>query len=547
MMRAIAPENKFTVTQRNHAMAGSPPAKGWYHSVASIAATAEGLVVVYRRSDAHTCRTSDIMVAYSEDGGRNWGGHKSISHKDVYKDNAIWVAPQLSRLRDGRLVIICDLGQRNPQQNWPTLVHWQKPDRGMQNHLFWSADNGKTWDGPHEIDKIGGEPGYIIELSDGTLVYTRTESQKTNAIWDPPKNWGNNYYRNVAVFSDDGGKTWERTSIVADDPLQGDCEVGLVELSPRVLLAVTRVGLSSGSFGQPSRFIYSYDNGQTWQDHTLAPFYGQRTVIGKLASGKLLVTFRNRWGTPASYVFVFDPDEQFGFQPSSFILDESRCVLENNVMIIKSGEGSEKAVDFSLYPAQAPSSRVEIEAELMVKEADVNGCMISAGCWVRFEPDRVSLIGRAEDRFAVDNNFWHKYRIVRENGQVSIFADGELRLERPTDGIETRFVHFGNKTGKYTHNSSLSMWRSISASVHNENDHSIDWQWNASRGYPDQFRRDRIVRLDYSARGGDSGYSGWTQMADGTIVIADYTNETLHSAKQPFVRVYVTNEDELTG
>ena len=91
------------------------------------------------------------------------------------------------------------------------------------------------------------------------------------------------------------------------------------------------------------------------------------------------------------------------------------------------------------------------------------------------------------------------------------------------------------------------MWRSISASVHNENDHSIDWQWNASRGYPDQFRRDRIVRLDYSARGGDSGYSGWTQMADGTIVIADYTNEALNSARQPFVRVYVTNEHDLEG
>ena len=34
------------------------------------------------------------------------------------------------------------------------------------------------------------------------------------------------------------------------------------------------------------------------------PIYGRRTVVRKLASGRLPVTYRNRWGTHASCVFV---------------------------------------------------------------------------------------------------------------------------------------------------------------------------------------------------------------------------------------------------
>ena len=59
----------------------------------------------------------------------------------------------------------------------------------------------------------------------------------------------------------------------------------------------------------------------------------------------------------------------------------------------------------------------------------------------------------------------------------------------------------------------------------NRRDHSIDWTWRAVNGYPDQFARDRLVMLERNASfaAGDSGYSSWDQMADGTIVAVDYT------------------------
>ena len=541
-MKAIPDENKFFVARDLYKSANSPNPKGWYHSVAGVVETNEGLVATYRLSDAHTCLVSHIMVAYSKDGGRTWKGHRSISEKNAYEDGAVWVAPQLSKLSDGRLVIIADLGERNPSDDWPMLSRWQQPSRGMSNHLFWSDDNGKTWDGPHKIDDVGGEPGYIVELSDGTLLYTRTESAQTDQLWNPPLPWGETYYRCVAVFSDDNGKTWDRTSILADSPLHGDCEVGVVELAPDTLLAVTRIGFGGGRFGQPSRMIYSYDNGRTWTQHEMAPFYGQRTIVRKLQSGKLLVTYRHRWGTLASYAVMIDPSEAVGFQPSSFIWEPENCRVEDGVMTIRSEEGTEGQVEFSLYPAQAPSTDVTIETELKVEAADKNGCVINAGIGIRFAPNRVSLVEEPEIGFDIDASQWHTYKIVRTKGKVFVYVDGEQQLEENTADMAIRYVSFGTDGNK--ENSSLTYWRSLTTRVENQNDYSIDWQWHARDGYPDQFRRDREVLLDKSA---DSGYSGWWQMENGDIVIVDYTNESIHSASQrqapqPFIRSYLTDE-----
>ena len=100
----------------------------------------------------------------------------------------------------------------------------------------------------------------------------------------------------------------------------------------------------------------------------------------------------------------------------------------------------------------------------------------------------------------------------------------------------------------------MSHWRSVSAQVNNDTrDYSIDWKWTPTQGYPDQFRRDRVVVLDiaYSA---DSGYSSWTQLRDGRIVIVDYTNggslESFSWGKSgegaaPFVRAYLVVEADL--
>lgn len=562
-MKSIPDSQKFTIADNDSYPADfhCPNPRGWYHSVANVADTPEGLVAVYRLSDSHTAVYTHIMAAYSKDGGKTWGGHRSISHRNVWEHHRVWVAPQLSRLSDGRLVIICDLAHRTSHDDWPPLTRWQQhPPRGMWNCLFWSDDNGRFWSGPVECDDVGGEPGYIAELHDGTLLYTRTESARAELFKDGPLPWGDIYYRNRAVFSDDKGKTWNRNTLITDAPFQGDCEVGVVELEPNHLLAATRIGFGGGRFGQPSRLVHSYDGGRTWEKPTLAPFYGQRTIIRKLQSGNLLVTYRNRWGTPASYAFTWNPEETLSFEPNAFIWEESRCRMEDGAMVLSTEGTRESEVLFGLYPALTDESEVDLSATLRIPDADLEGALVSAGFLARIgvkgvflvedESRRIDATGTqtteaaaaaGEFGFANEGTDWHTYRFVRGGGRLQIFVDGEIKLERACSDHAVREVRFGSDL------KSVNLWRSVSAKVKNPGDYSIDWSWEAASGkYPDQFRRDRMVVLDYTA---DSGYSGWTQRKDGSIVIVDYTNDDIGwagaLAPQPILRAYVVKEEDL--
>ena len=575
-MREVAEANKVIVARD----------ADWYCGFTGVStATAEDgkevIVCSYLKTDQHLRTTTDIMIARSEDGGRTWKDHRSLSHLDVEHDGAIWVAPELNRLRDGRLALICDKGNRKPGQELPVLSKWQTKERGMSNWMFTSDDGGVTWQGPTKIDDVGGEPERIHELSNGAWVYTRTDSRPTAAIKKPVEPWGASYYRSTAVFSDDQGKTWGRSAQIFDDPLYGDCEVGICEYAPGKLLAISRCGDAGSANGQPSRFSYSSDHGKTWSKPVLAPFYGHRPIPGLLKSGKLLVTFRNAWGTTGSYAFVFEASEKFIYQPNSFIWDETRCQLKDGAMEIRSAEGTRGAVEFTLYPVEDDDSAVELEAELAVKEADREGCLISAGAWVRFEPERVSLADREGEGFALDAMRFHRYRFVNRDKKLSIYVDGKLRLQTSTEGIHTRLVRFGNRPGgrpavgtisaerqvaygtntttetgrraplrgrQYAANAAHSLWRAVSAKVINRRDHAIDWRWSARDGFPDNFRRDRFIRLDRNGTfaAGDSGYSGWAQTAGGSVVIVDYTTGD-EGKLPPYVRAYLTSEKELVA
>jgi hypothetical protein len=557
---AVAESAKVTVSLAAYRGLNQINPRGWYHHVANVVQAKDGaLIACYRVADTHTMVTSDIMIARSTDGGRTWQEHRSIAHADVWVDQAVWIAPQLSVLRSGRLVIICDLGHRTTHNDHPMLTDWQKPNRGMWNYLLWSDDHGKTWSLPQKIDDVGGEPGYILELSDGSLAFTRTSSKKTEELERPPAPWNDIYYRNEFVVSRDGGRTWPESRWLADSPFFGDCEVGLVELAPGRLLGVTRIGLGNGMFGHPSRLVLSDDNGTSWPRAVPAPFYGQRPHVRRLQSGRFLVTYRNSWGTPGSRAVVFDPEKDAGFQPNSYILEEERCELAADALTLRTGGGKRAAVEFNLYPAQDSRARVEVEAKLRVESAETNAVAISAGCWVRFLPHRVELAERPEAGFDLDTRQWRTYRIVRAEGEVTIAVDGVERLRATTDGIWVREVRFGNRatnaaSNNYTKNAGVSHWRSVKLKVANDTrDYSIDWSWTPAQGYPDQFRRDRVVVLDNAYRA-DCGYSSWTQLPDGRVVILDYTNggdlESFSSSgpnkgSAPFIRAYLVTEADL--
>ncbi|MBL8227014.1 MAG: exo-alpha-sialidase [Bryobacterales bacterium] len=535
----------------------------WYMHSAGVAVSGNEIVCTYRRSDEHIASYVEVWCCRSKDGGRSWTDHKLITKLGWEPDRACWVAPQLNRLADGTLALIIDRGEKTAKYDWPMLSQWQKPPRGMSNWLMLSKDGGRTWDGPRKIDDVGGEPGYIVELSNGDLVYTRTDSAATTAKKYPSMPWGPNYYRSTAVFSSNRGRTWDRTVAITDDPLVGDCEVGLVEYAPGKVLAATRIGDAGSALAQPSRFVMSGDLGRTWQKPVLAPFYGHRIYVRKLRDGRLFATFRNAsGGTPATCALAWNADEKLPYQPQSFLWTEAVCSLRNGAMELKTGEGREQAAQFLLYPMEDDDSSLELEFELRVPEAAANACNVCAGAWIRFLPNRIELADRPSDGVNLDASKWRRYRIVNQQGRLRLWCDGEQRLDVAVNGVFTREVRFGNRSGRrstavagtanndqntrrplrgitYEANAGISQWRSFRASIRNRRDHSVEWNWTAKQGFPDQFRRDRIVVLEPNASfvAGDSGYSSWDELPDGSVVAVDYTGG-VEGRRHPLLRAY---------
>lgn len=567
-MRTLTDAHTFTV-------ADTP---GIYHHSAGVVSTRDGLVCVYRTCDEHVASWSNINVAFSRDGGRTWFGHKVIAESGSVKTGGCWVAPQTSLLPDGgptgqRIAVLADFGVQTKPFEWPMLSHWQKPPLGMRNHLFLSSDGGKTWQ-QHQVDTVGGEPSYIIPLSNGSLLYTRTDSAPTTAKKNPAMPWGANYYKSTGVFSDDGGKTFTRTVPIFDDPLIGDCEVGIVEYAPGTILAMSRVGDNSSGFGQPSRISISEDYGKTWSKPRLAPIYAHRPCVGKLMGAKrekprLFISYRNAsGGTTGTMGWAFDPETDYGYQPGSFIWDESVCQLRDRVMHLNTTEGQTGAAEFILYPLEDDDSSATLEATLAVDAADRQGCVLSCGTSVSITPDRLFLTDRPSDGFAFDARQMHTYRLVAEGGKIRVLVDGTEKLNAPLEGIFHRNIRFGNRNGKrgvpeevlskatskhrqkgagYYQNAARTRWQVVRAVVKNRRDHSIDWKWEAASGkYPDQFRRDQVVLVERNASfgPGNSGYSGWCQLPDQTVVIADYT-VTAKDLDQPILRAYRLDENML--
>jgi hypothetical protein len=534
-MRILPESNRFTVRAED----------GWYMHSAGVAALGDELVCTYRRSDEHVASEVEVWCCRSKDGGRSWTDHRLITRLGWEPDKAAWVAPQLGKTRDGRLLLLIDRGEKLSKFDWPMLSQWQMKDRGMSNHLFVSNDRGRTWQGPRKVDDVGGEPSYIVELSNGTLMYTRTDSRPTNAKKYPAMPWGPNYYRSTAVFSHDNGRTWSRTVPLTDDPLVGDCEVGVAEYASGRLVAITRIGDAGSRHAQPSRWVFSDDFGKTWSKPVLGPIYAHRAYIRTLRDGRLMASFRNAsGGTTGTAVFAWKPGESLPYAPQGFQWEPSTCSLWDNVLEMRTRSGVEGAAEFMLYPMEDDESELELEFDLLVKEAQPNACNVCAGGWVRFTPGRVEIAHRPEQGFTIAADRWHTYRLVNKGLKLAVFADGEKKLEVPTDGIFTRDVTFGNRPGLRSNTVPAAQGtrdtrRPLRGLRFEDNAGLSHWTWTGADGYPDQFARDRLVLLERNASfaAGDSGYSSWDQLPDGTAVVVDYTSGS-PARSHPLLRAY---------
>lgn len=144
----------------------------------------------------------------------------------------------------------------------------------------------------------------IIRLRNGDLMATMYGNYEgdvaTHSIW--PKEYHFRFYRTIAVFSSDKGKTWGNPVTIAytDNPekvQEGFCEADLARVGTGDILCVMRSG---GSFGKhyPCYICRSSDEGRTWSEPVVIDDKGVWPNLCVMKNGVLVCTY----GRPGNWL-----------------------------------------------------------------------------------------------------------------------------------------------------------------------------------------------------------------------------------------------------
>jgi len=182
-----------------------------------------------------------------------------------------------------------------------TMFHQHEKDEGKlleQNLLLRSADGGKTWSGPEELDLLGREP-YLTVLKDGTIFITghllHTDVRNTY-----------DYIHGYVHRSTDDGRTWQSTRIPSEGirpGTRGRSARNVLELADGTLMLGVDWADPPDRTSQAGPFFMwrSTDGGTTWdRSQECNPvgfesrfgFFGGEAWLWPAKSGKIIAFVR---------------------------------------------------------------------------------------------------------------------------------------------------------------------------------------------------------------------------------------------------------------
>lgn len=220
------------------------------------------LVVNDRRNDSQDDLPNEIDVVsrYSTDGGQTWSEPVYIAKNSGrmfgYGD------PGLAELEDGTVLCTFCGGQRLDKSNW---------DDPQRSYYSVSTDHGRTWSEPVNITGSiwGPDPAnpfckrYNSSFfsSGNSLVLSQGEHKGRMLVANVTTYDSWRGICNHAVYTDDGGKTWNVSGLAYAD--KGD-EAKMVELKDgRILMSIRQTGNRA--------YVISEDSGETWSEPSFWP------------------------------------------------------------------------------------------------------------------------------------------------------------------------------------------------------------------------------------------------------------------------------------
>ena len=475
-------------------------------------------MLIYSDVDAHWSLKDQVLTLLaSDDRGATWFKHREIDRADLAQGDERLVTPRLSRLNDGRLVVIIDHDDDG---------HFHE-DQPPGNWLYWSQDNGDTWSSAQTDSGIGGfEPDRVIDLPDGTLGVTshlmRGATQE---------------FAQVLWTSADGGRTWSERSTIAHNGYHRFCEGAIVILDGGARLAC--VMRENHSAGIPSFIAFSSDNGHTWTETQMLPFALHRPYAKQLADGRVMVTGRHVNGGLGAYAWLGDLEREAGTYAIGGPRRKYAASLNADALVIENRP--EHECRYTLLPPESAFSAVDFQAEVRV-EASAGHAAVAfmslsrLGQLLTIAPDHIAISrGRHDMRHPVDMTRFRQVGLRHRRGWLQVTLDGETLLHKCVFREEwpASDFHGGNprrrtQFGQYG-DSGCSHWRRVSYALGNPKLSDYSWSWEAKSGaYPDAYQRERMIQLHGNhpaqAPWPDHGYSSWIQREDGSIYLVDYSN-----------------------
>lgn len=239
------------------------------YRIPGLAVTAKGTILAYceaRRSASGDWGHIDVALRRSEDGGKTWTPQIVLPRPEgPLERNPAAVAQRLGR--EGEITLNNPIAIADAK---PGVVHFLYCVEYARCFHLRSEDDGATWSKPKEItsafEKFRPEydwkvlavgPGHGIQMKNGRLVASVWLSRGTGGHAHRPS-------AVAAIYSDDGGDTWKRGGIAANEttPFVNPNETVLVELADGRLM----FNIRSESKRHRRGVATSADGGATWAE-----------------------------------------------------------------------------------------------------------------------------------------------------------------------------------------------------------------------------------------------------------------------------------------
>ncbi len=277
-----------------------------YYRIPSLVVTTNGTLLAFadRRYNNRNDLPNriEVEVKRSTDKGRTWSKRirvtpRSVSDIDGHGDVATVVVR-----KTGTILAFVVNGAGFVSTAGQTLI--STPNTPQKIILFKSDDDGKTWSAGEDITsqiygaqcKVASRQGWYaafvssgngVQLSTGRIIFViNVRESKQTAVTT---------FKNYAMYSDDGGKTWQ-VSKNAPKNSGGGNESKIVELTDGRLLMSSRP-----SSGNKRMHAYSSDGGENWTDSEPK---SDITVAGSNGDMIYYTSVKNGWDTNRIIHFI---------------------------------------------------------------------------------------------------------------------------------------------------------------------------------------------------------------------------------------------------